>query len=67
MSAKNMEEVVVGFESAGLYAEPLLHYLMKKKVKLAQVNPMHTKRLKELQGNSPSKRDQKDPWARCYT
>ena len=36
MSAKNMEEVVVGFESAGPYAEPLLHYLMKKKVKLAQ-------------------------------
>lgn len=61
MKAKNLEEVIVGFESTGPYAEPLLHYLMKRKVKLVQVNPMHTKRLKELQGNSPHKTDQKDP------
>lgn len=59
--AHNLEEVVVGFESTGPYAEPLLHYLIKKDVKLTQVNPMHTKRLKELQGNSPNKTDQKDP------
>jgi len=57
----NMEEVVVGFESTGPYAEPLLHFLMNKGVKLVQVNPLHTKRLKELQGNSPHKTDQKDP------
>lgn len=56
-----MEEVVVGFESTGVYAEPLLHYLRKRGVRLVQVNPMHTKRLKELQGNSPSKTDHKDP------
>lgn len=61
MGAKNLEEVVVGFESTGPYAEPLMHYLMKRRVKLVQVNPMHTKRLKELQGNSPNKTDQKDP------
>ena len=61
MRAKNLEEMVVGFESTGPYAEPLLHYLMKRRVKLVQVNPMHTKRLKELQGNSPNKTDQKDP------
>lgn len=61
MGAKNLEEVVVGFESTGSYAEPLMHYLMKRRVKLVQVNPMHTKRLKELQGNSPNKTDQKDP------
>jgi len=34
---------------------------MKRSVKLVQVNPMHTKRLKEVQGNSPNKTDQKDP------
>lgn len=53
--------MVVGFESTGQYAEPLLHYLTKRRVALVQVNPMHTKRLKELQGNSPNKTDQKDP------
>jgi len=59
MIAKKLEEMVVGFESTGPYAGPLLHYLMKRRVKLVQVNPMHTKRLKELQGNSPNKTDQK--------
>lgn len=49
MSAKKLEEVEVGFESTGPYTEPLLNYLVKRKVKLVQVNPMHTKRLKELQ------------------
>jgi transposase len=57
----NLEEVVVGFESTGPYAEPLLHFLRSKEVRLLQVNPMHTKRLKELQGNSPGKTDHKDP------
>lgn len=57
----NLTEVVVGFESTGPYAEPLLHFLRKRDVRLVQVNPLHTKRLKELQGNSPNKTDQKDP------
>lgn len=61
MKAHNLEEVVVGFESTGPYGEPLIHYLKKRPVKLVQVNPMHTKRLKELQGNSPNKTDKKDP------
>ncbi|MFQ5835744.1 MAG: IS110 family transposase [bacterium] len=59
--AHNLDEIVVGFESTGPYGEPLLHYLRKRGVKLVQVNPMHTKRVKELQGNSPNKTDQKDP------
>jgi transposase len=59
--AHNLQEVVVGFESTGPYAEPLLHFLRRKGIKLVQVNPMHTKRLKELQGNSPGKTDHKDP------
>jgi transposase len=56
-----LEEIVVGFESSGPYAEPLFHYLRKKSVKLVQVNPFHTKRVKELTGNSPNKTDRKDP------
>ena len=58
---RNLTEVVVGFESTGPYAEPLLHFLRRHDVRLVQVNPLHTKRLKELQGNSPNKTDQKDP------
>jgi len=61
MSVSHLEQAVVGFESTGPYAEPLIHYLRKKPVRLVQVNPMHTKRLKELQGNSPNKTDRKDP------
>ena len=60
-TANHLEEVVVGFESTGAYGEPLVHYLRQKPVKLVQVNPMHTKRMKELQGNSPGKTDRKDP------
>ncbi len=55
------KDVVFGFESTGPYAEPLIHYLGQKPVRLVQVNPMHSKRVKELQGNSPNKTDRKDP------
>jgi len=57
-----LEEIVVGFESTGSYMEPLAQFLRSKNgVRLVQVNPMHTKRVKELQGNSPLKTDHKDP------
>ena len=58
---QGLEEIVIGFESTGPYAEPLFHFLRKKSVKLVQVNPVHTKRVKELTGNSPNKTDKKDP------
>lgn len=57
----HLEQIVVGFESSGPYAEPLFHFLLKKPVTLVQINPLHSKRLKELTGNSPNKTDQKDP------
>src|SRR5512143_1092843 len=60
--AHGLEEIVVGFESTGPYMEPLVLFLRNKGgVRLVQVNPMHTKRLKELSGNSPLKTDRKDP------
>lgn len=59
--AQGLEDVVVGFESTGPYAEPLFHFLRTKPVHLVQVNPLHSKRLKELTGNSPCKTDKKDP------
>lgn len=61
MKTHNLKKTVVGFESTGAYGAPLVHFLKNKKVNLVQVNPMHTKRLKELQGNSPNKTDKKDP------
>jgi len=58
---ERLEQIVIGFESTGPYAEPLFHFLRKKPVRLVQVNPVHTKRVKELTGNSPNKTDKKDP------
>ncbi len=58
---KALEEIVIGFESTGAYAEPLTHFLKDKPARLVQVNPLHTKRLKEVNGNSPGKTDKKDP------
>jgi transposase len=55
------DEVLVGYESTGPYAEPLVHYLVNKQVKIVQVNPMHTKKMKEVNDNSPLKTDDKDP------
>jgi len=60
-TAHHLEELVVGFESTGSYGEPLVRYLKQKPVKLVQVNPFHTKRVKELEDNSPGKTDRKDP------
>jgi transposase len=64
MASKNRfgcDEVVVGYESTGPYAEPLVHYLANQEVNIVQVNPMHTKKMKEVNDNSPLKTDDKDP------
>lgn len=58
---QGLEDVVIGFESTGSYAEPFANFMRKKPVKLVQVNPVHTKKIKELTGNSPNKTDKKDP------
>lgn len=58
---EQMEEIIVGFESTGPYGEPLKNFMKDKPVKLVQINPMHTKRIKEIADNSPGSTDQKDP------
>jgi transposase len=55
------DEIIAGYASTGPYAEPLAQYLMGKPVTMVQVNPMHTKRMKEVNDNSPLKTDDKDP------
>ena len=59
--AHGCRQVLVGFESTGPYAEPITHFLKQQPVTLVQINPMHSKRVRELTGNSPNKTDRKDP------
>ena len=54
-------EVIIGYESTGPYGEPLIHYLRQKQATIVQVNPLHTKRMREINDNSPLKTDRKDP------
>lgn len=56
-----LNQIIIGFESTGHYSEPLKNFMSDKAVKMVQVNPMHTKRVKHLNDNSPSSTDIKDP------
>jgi transposase len=56
-----MTEVIVGFEPTGHYWFNLGDHLDKCGHKLAIVNPFHVKCARELDDNSPSKSDRKDP------
>jgi len=53
--------IIVGFEPTGHYWFNLGDYLKNQGHKLAMVNPFHVKRTKELDDNSPTKNDRKDP------
>lgn len=55
------KHVVVGFESTGSYGIPLAHFLDKHSITTYMINPVHTKRVKEIRDNSPTKTDKKDP------
>lgn len=57
----NKTEIIVGLEPTGHYWFTLGDYLKSQGHKLAMVNPFHVKRTKELDDNSPSKNDRKDP------
>ena len=57
----NLVKTVFGIESTGNYGEPLVHYMKKRGIQMVQVNPLHTKKVKEMRGNSPNKNDKKDP------
>jgi len=57
----NLDGIIFGYESTGPYAEPLAHFMRARGAQLVQINPLHTKRFKEVTDNSPNKTDQKDP------
>lgn len=52
--------IMIGMEPTGHYWKPLANYLMKAGYKVVCVNPYHTKKVKELDDNSPTKSDKKD-------
>ncbi len=56
-----MTEAIIGFEPTGHYWFNLGDHLEACGHKLAIVNPYHVKCARELDDNSPSKSDQKDP------
>ncbi len=54
-------EAIVGFEPTGHYWFTLGDHLRRKGHRLGIVNPFHVKCTKELDDNSPTKNDRKDP------
>jgi transposase len=60
MNENEMEKVIIGVESTGHYWLNLAHFLKEKEIKFVVVNPMHVKKSKELDDNSPTKNDVKD-------
>ena len=61
MEQNGLEEAMVGFEPTGHYWFNLGQFLSGKNIKFVMVNPLHVHRTKELDDNSPSKNDCKDP------
>ena len=54
-------KIIVGIEPTGHYWYTFGQAIMDKGLMLVQVNPYHVKRSKELDDNTPSKSDYKDP------
>ena len=61
MEQNDLEEILVGFEPTGHYWFNLGQFLSGKNIRFVMVNPLHVHRTKELDDNSPSKNDRKDP------
>lgn len=58
---KQKNNIIVGLEPTGHYWFNLGHFLKELGIKLVLVNPYHVKRIKELDDNSQTKNDSKDP------
>ncbi|EFV74244.1 hypothetical protein HMPREF1013_05462 [Bacillus sp. 2_A_57_CT2] len=56
----SMEKVIVGMEPTGHYWFNLAHILKENEIKFVAVNPLHVKKSKGLDDNSPTKNDVKD-------
>jgi len=56
-----MNHIIVGLEPTGHYWYTFAQAVIEKKIMIVQVNPYHVKKAKELDDNTPSKSDRKDP------
>lgn len=55
------DKIIVGIEPTGHYWYTFAQALLVEGIMVVQVNPYHVKKAKELDDNSPSKSDRKDP------
>lgn len=55
------DKIIVGIEPTGHYWYTFAQALLAEGIMVVQVNPYHVKKAKELDDNSPSKSDRKDP------
>ncbi len=61
MQKNSLEEAMVGIEPTGHYWFDLGQFMSGKNIRFVMVNPHHVHKSKELDDNSPSKNDRKDP------
>ena len=61
MQKSELEEALVGIEPTGHYWFDLGQFMGEKSIKFVMVNPHHVHKTKELDDNSPSKNDRKEP------
>ena len=61
MQKNKLEEAMAGIEPTGHYWFDLGQFMGEKDIKFVMVNPHHVHKTKELDDNSPSKNDRKDP------
>ena len=61
MERHKKNKLIVGIEPTGQYWLCFAQYLKDNNIKVVLVNPFHVKRSKELDDNSPTKSDKKDP------
>ena len=58
------KDTIIGLEPTGVYGHALIAYLRKNGHNVVYILGMQVKRAKELEDNSHSKNDFKDPWHR---
>jgi transposase len=61
MKENKKTDITIGMEPTGHYWFNLAHYLKNIDARVVLVNPLHVKRSKELDDNSQTKNDRKDP------
>jgi len=61
MRKNNLDKLIIGMEPTGHYWFTFAEYCRDNDMKIVLVNPFHVKRSKELDDNSPTKTDRKDP------